>query len=325
MLYCEHPFIVKSDDGKMYEVGCGHCPACLKTKRGSWTQRLTAEWVHSVCTKFVTLTYDDASLIGVKTELNKDVEVSSKVTFIDETPYFGVSKRDCQLFFKRLRKQFTEVLGHFKYWLVSEFGDKTGRPHYHVLMFFDRYISDAELSSMILKTWRYGTIIDVQDLKSSGGIHYLTDYLYKQLDQDYAEDKMYEYYLAHRDDMSSVLDYQDEMRSRPKTFMLSSRRPAIGMSYLKSDKTVVYHRKSLLNCYLNLPNVPQNIPLCGYLRKKIYTKEECEKITDTMLKQEGIAKDKFMIEHNMTDFEYKEYKKSLIKQYNYNLLHAKKK
>ena len=59
---------------------------------------------------FITLTYDDAHL-----------------------PYNqSLSVRDFQLFMKRLRKEFGSGVRFFH---CGEYGEKTGRPHYHAILF----------------------------------------------------------------------------------------------------------------------------------------------------------------------------------------------
>jgi len=53
------------------------------------------------------------------------------LTFATEPP--SVSKRDLQLFFKRLRKSLPGVT--LKYFAVGEYGENLSRPHYHVCLF----------------------------------------------------------------------------------------------------------------------------------------------------------------------------------------------
>lgn len=43
-----------------------------------------------------------------------------------------VNKRDCQLFMKRLRKRNSRKI---KYFIAAEYGGKTHRPHYHMIVF----------------------------------------------------------------------------------------------------------------------------------------------------------------------------------------------
>lgn len=63
---------------------------------------------------FITLTYEDEHL----------------------PPYGSLSKRDYQLFLKRLRQHTYRNYGvKIRYFLVGEYGDKTKRPHYHAIIF----------------------------------------------------------------------------------------------------------------------------------------------------------------------------------------------
>lgn len=48
------------------------------------------------------------------------------------------SKRDAQLFLKRVRKNLSKYSDEkIRYYIVSEYGPKTFRAHYHVLFFYD--------------------------------------------------------------------------------------------------------------------------------------------------------------------------------------------
>lgn len=93
-------------------VPCGNCVFCTATKRADWSLRLQYEAKLHDEKRFVTLTYADAHL-----------------NWLDGVPQ--LSKRDLQLFFKRLRKGGAK----FRYYAVGEYGSKTYRPHYHVILF----------------------------------------------------------------------------------------------------------------------------------------------------------------------------------------------
>lgn len=95
---------------------CGKCLYCLEKRRVPWTVRLTHErrfWSRfGITTYFVTLTYDELNL-----------------------PKDGVSKRDIQLFLKRLRKYYASLESNpLKYFCVSEYGPTTHRAHYHLIL-----------------------------------------------------------------------------------------------------------------------------------------------------------------------------------------------
>ncbi|AXL15423.1 replication initiator protein [Microviridae sp.] len=72
------------------------------------------------------------------------------LTFAVEPP--SVSKRDLQLFFKRLRKSLPGT--KIRYFAVGEYGEKFSRPHYHVCIFGwspkDRYFWDKSPKGTIL-------------------------------------------------------------------------------------------------------------------------------------------------------------------------------
>lgn len=110
-------------------VPCGACAFCSATKRSDWALRLHYEGRRHVVKKFVTLTYADAHL-----------HWKNGVSQLD--------KRDVQLWLKRVRRTGAKV----RYYAVGEYGSKTFRPHYHVLLFGD--CSD----SVIRESWPLGHV-----------------------------------------------------------------------------------------------------------------------------------------------------------------------
>lgn len=128
MLLCKKPYYLESQ--KMY-VDCGHCRACRLRRRGDWALRMEHESsTRNHQTSFVTLTYDNAHL----------------------PDGFSLSKKDLQLFFKRLRRQIDYHYGKqykFKYYACGEYGPTTQRPHYHIVFFG----LGMQFKELIYKTW----------------------------------------------------------------------------------------------------------------------------------------------------------------------------
>lgn len=113
-------------------VPCGKCLACRINRRREWTLRLQNEQVYSKSSFFVTLTYDDEHLPK------------------DDNGRPCVSKRDVQLFLARLRKKFGDGI---RYFINSEYGPETFRPHYHAIFF--NLPPDLPLQSRpIVRFWR---------------------------------------------------------------------------------------------------------------------------------------------------------------------------
>lgn len=131
---------------------CGHCANCLARSRQEWIFRLRMEYKECNFGLFVTLTYDDVNI-----------------------PLDGVSKRHIQLFLKRLRKNFdSEVL---RYFIVSEYGDHTYRPHYHALLFF-KCERKKDIYDIIEKSWQNG-FVQFGEIEE-GSIVYCTKYCLKK-------------------------------------------------------------------------------------------------------------------------------------------------
>lgn len=127
---CLHPISIKTEDAFGIEVNqtvpCGKCIECLKDRQNSWKIRLTEEARVHKYVYFFTLTYRDETV---------------PFTILDDgTRVNHVSKIDIQLWIKRHRIKFERLFNReidFKYFICSEYGPNTGRPHYHGIFFTD--------------------------------------------------------------------------------------------------------------------------------------------------------------------------------------------
>lgn len=167
------------------EYDCGKCPECLSKRSNAWALRAVAhaKTVKKAC--MVTLTYDSfiydekGNIIGENLNLRK------------------VDKRDCQLFIKRLREYFDRVKGvkDIKYILSAEYGKRTGRPHYHAIL-FNVDFGDLQYhkkskrgntiyrSPLLQKLWKHG-ICTVDSKRISPAVaKYCTKYCMKDFGAD---------------------------------------------------------------------------------------------------------------------------------------------
>lgn len=112
---------------------CGQCPNCMARRTSGWSFRLMMEDRRAISSSFITLTYDT------------DHVPLSRNGFMD------LSKRDLQLFFKRLRKDSLNNGRQIKYYAVGEYGTKGRRPHYHIILF------NADVES-VSHAWSAGSI-----------------------------------------------------------------------------------------------------------------------------------------------------------------------
>lgn len=97
-------------------VPCGKCAGCRMDYSRVWADRMLVE-LHdnNQAAVFLTLTYNSDHL----PRSSKGVPT--------------LSKRDCQLFWKRLRKAYPK--NKIRYYLAGEYGPKTDRPHYHAIVY----------------------------------------------------------------------------------------------------------------------------------------------------------------------------------------------
>lgn len=98
-------------------VPCGRCPACYARRVSAWSFRLMQEEKICESSYFITLTYD------------------TKFLCFSKTGTASLCKRDVQLFFKRLRKDSRSIGKKIRYFAVGEYGERSGRPHYHIIIF----------------------------------------------------------------------------------------------------------------------------------------------------------------------------------------------
>ena len=162
MPHCLTPLDIRVEKypGKyqIISVPCGKCVNCCLRKGSEWSFRLMQEERQCTSAYFITLTY-----------ANEYVPITDK-------KWMGLKKSDLQCFFKRLRSashyrqvtapvsrnnshcysfasfaQCDQLRKPIKYYGVGEYGGRTYRPHYHVIIF------NADLE-LIFKSWQLGDI-----------------------------------------------------------------------------------------------------------------------------------------------------------------------
>lgn len=220
---CISPYIVKDEKTARYlPVPCGKCLPCVNKRINGWAFRIQQENKISESADFITLTY------------------GTNYVPITENGYLTTDKTDLQKFFKRLRKYHgKEDRKKIRYYAIQEYGDKTFRPHYHILMFNHNIIHCEQ-------AWRFGHIH--RGLIEDASIKYCTGYFNKE---------------------SKIPMFENDDREKERSFMSKG----LGQNYITA-KTKAWHKADLVNrCY-----VPgkggQKYPMPRYYRNKIYTESE---------------------------------------------------
>lgn len=250
---CHHPIKVpRLKDGVLTSnvVPCGYCISCLSNKRDAWSFRLEKEMAVSTSAMFVTLTYADNN----KTNL---------------------SKRDFQLFMKRLRKacakpqplrlsdflplggiippekdkvsQIARKGPNLRYYAVGEYGTKTQRPHYHIILFnmpfkAEHLIVNAWTDPETKQSLGFVKIGSV----TSASIAYVTKY---------------------------CISPKYNVTNRTIPFSLMSTKPPLGLNYFTENGN--YHRETSRFYATSLGGKKTNLP--RLYRERIFSDEERKK------------------------------------------------
>jgi archaellum component FlaF (FlaF/FlaG flagellin family) len=89
-------------------------------------------------------------------------------------PYCNTS--DCQKFLKRLRFHSKKIYNEeIRFYGVSEYGPRTYRPHWHLLLFFDSDELASSIQQLVSESWSYGRT--TCELSRGGSSSYVASYV----------------------------------------------------------------------------------------------------------------------------------------------------
>lgn len=189
-LYSKKQLEARYGSESIIALPCGKCLACRLNHSKEWAVRCVLEAMQYDENWFLTLTYND-----------------------DNIPSNGLLQRsDLQKFLKRLRAR----CGSFRYFGCGEYGSKSKRPHYHLILFGvsfdDLKLIGAGLfeSKMLNEVWPFG-------------FHYLGSVTYQSCN-----------YVARYSTKKCFDDY-------PGEFLCASTNPGIGYKYCED------HLKKILD------------------------------------------------------------------------------
>lgn len=241
-------------------VQCGKCPPCAKRRIDEWVFRLTQEELKHSSAHFITLTYSPD---------NVPISPNGYMTLTKGNGRKQEGKKrkeSCfQLFIKRLRKNLTNEARQQKisYYMASEYGTITQRPHYHAIIFsVDLTIDDFD------KAWGRGSVH--LGTVSGNSISYCCKYL----------------------DKPSKLTYNPR-DDRVKEYSVSSK--GMGLNYITPD-IVKWHTDDLNRNYIVKPG-GHKIALPRIYREAIYTQKQLLDQRDIIQQKINETETKFEQQH----------------------------
>ncbi|QXP07918.1 MAG: replication initiator protein [Arizlama microvirus] len=255
------PINVKSKrTNETHAVPCGRCPKCKARRISGWSFRLIQEDKVSDSSLFITLTYD------------------TKHVPITRNGFMAISKRDVQLFLKRLRKaqSAASIRAKIKYYAVGEYGGKKFRPHYHLILFNTK-------PELVEQAWQKGQVH--YGLVTGASVGYTLKYMSKP--------------------KRIPLHINDD---RQPEFSLMSK--GLGESYVNMQMIQWHHADHLNRMYINLDG-GKKAAMPRYYKDKIYNQETRSEIAGY---QKGEMEKKFLknAEKHMDDKNYLKNQKAAI-------------
>ena len=197
-----------SVSGRM--VPCGQCMPCRINHKRLWAGRLMLELAHTPTeSTFLTMTYEN--------------EPEGRNLLAD----------DANGFIDRLRHR--SGIGHVRYFIVGEYGDNTGRPHYHAAIFG---VPPHEYEEVFTETWGLG--ITHAGLLERASANYLTGYCTKK--------------LTRKGD--------ERLDGRNPEFARMSRRPPLGAAGMNHIRSLL-HTKNGCTALATYGDVPSSFRIMG--------------------------------------------------------------
>jgi hypothetical protein len=260
--------IVNKYTHEVLYVECRKCPYCLHKYATDLTSRIVRECKQHKYSLFFTLTYDNEHLPVMVRQCDhvwklenrdekRDGSVRSRYLFFDKTPDYQypqkmstdcfavVCKEDVQRFLKRLRSKIdydydlSQEQKTLRYFICSEYGPCTKRPHYHGILWTDDPTICRDLPRLIRSAWTLcsPTRIDAQLVSGSA-----PEYVAK--------------YVAGNSNLCEVLRFK-----YTKPFHLASKNPIIG-SFKTTREEIL---DVLVNRYFEVPRIQDgNIEEASY-------------------------------------------------------------
>lgn len=159
---CTHYLKVRSTSyaGIKYAyVPCGKCADCRKSIQNAWTWRLLSEFYMAKMkgwnVGFITLTYAPDNLPYIPDECFKNP--------LEITPIPCFSRDNVRGWIDNIRQYCKHHFGfkndkNIRYFVCSELGSVTKRPHYHALLAWSKEVSYEKMFEICKRYWHFGLV-----------------------------------------------------------------------------------------------------------------------------------------------------------------------
>lgn len=278
LVTCLHPKeVVNPHNGERYVVPCRKCAACLKKRSEEWKTKLNLElqnWKYGI---FFTLTYNDKYLPRIDVtafeiddpdydeEFINAVLDSSKLVDVYEGKVPCFSTRNIQLFIKRLRQKVYEhetskECAYLRFYIGSEYGPTTYRPHHHGILFTNSEYLALNHSQLISDSWSH-RIEGTYNYESLG---YITSEHVNGDSPQYCSQ-----YVTFVSNLPRLLQHK---LFRPRAYYSTA--PALGSCQVKDDQIQKIFHEGLTQFSYQSPSTNEivTVPLWRNIKNRLFPK-----------------------------------------------------
>lgn len=292
---CYYPLAGHDRNGLPTPIPCGQCIGCRLEYSRQWAVRAYHESTLHEESCFLRLSYRNEDLPTV-TSISTGRQIGT------------LSKRDFQLFMKRLRRKIEPK--EVRFFACGEYGDRFSRPHYHALLFGhnfdDKEIYRVGFKNRNRKSNRRTNEADLfksQELEDIWGKGYCT------IGEVTLESAAY----VARYTMKKIKGKESDAYydGRLPEFALMSRRPGLGNEWFNKYMTDLYPKDFFtINGKKMKP-----VAYYDYLYKKVYP-ERFEEIKAKRIKKVGLLNPKIKRQTPKERWLKSKYRKEITKNLN---------
>lgn len=229
---------------KFAYVPCGECVECRRKLQNDWKFRLNAEFLtlkklgwHIA---FMTLTYREDTLPHIPKVLFKDEGQYRSIPCFskdDVTKWITSIRHYCKYHYKFVKEN------AIRYFVASEYGEHTHRPHYHAILAWPPSVSYEVMHAICSDYWNHGFMfprrpegdVGMLPFQIVGNMSKAMNYVSKYVCKD----------LTFKDQINGLdLDTSKKLYKNIQSFHLQSK--SIGFSYVKNLTD-----QEKLNVYMN--------------------------------------------------------------------------
>lgn len=247
-------------------VPCGHCVGCSSDISRDWSYRMLMEKAVSKNAWFLTLTYDDEH-IPSDHQLDK--------SHLDD-------------FIKKLRNYYYDLgLDNIRYYACGEYGSKTVRPHYHMIVYnipltpMEFNLFGVSPPSEVYKNKVVGTSLDKTPLYQIDFINNLWNNGYVVIGEVTQASCAYVARYVNKKRLSGVKNEELKENGITPEFNCMSRMPGIGVGYYEKYRQEILGKK--LDFYIGSSRISVGRSFEKWLEK--YHPEEMNRYKELKIKK----------------------------------------